>query len=140
MRQADRLPTPGIRRRKRADDKCKAYGAGNIMRVPTRLHITWDNDEHAEGRDRRRSADAAVPLRRSVRPSRTRPRATAVLQGVSVATWEYAGGRRPARGGPVPAAQSEGRSRQACGRVTCSAMASPTAANAVVTEYFNRRG
>src|SRR6059058_4520836 len=27
-----------------ADDKCKAYGAGNIMRVPTRLHITWDSD------------------------------------------------------------------------------------------------
>src|SRR5436190_20984562 len=23
---------------------CKSYGAANIMRVPGRLHITWDND------------------------------------------------------------------------------------------------
>src|SRR5690348_12891521 len=30
--------------RETADDKCKAYGAGNIMRVPTRLHITWENE------------------------------------------------------------------------------------------------
>ena len=27
-----------------AEDKCKAYGAGNIMRVPTRLHIAWENE------------------------------------------------------------------------------------------------
>src|SRR5207237_4690964 len=27
-----------------ADDRCKAYGAGNIMRVPERLHITWENE------------------------------------------------------------------------------------------------
>ena len=26
------------------DDKCRAYGAGDIMRVPTRLHITWENE------------------------------------------------------------------------------------------------
>jgi hypothetical protein len=25
-------------------NECKAYGAGNIMRMPTRVHITWDND------------------------------------------------------------------------------------------------
>src|SRR2546427_13115094 len=23
---------------------CKSYGAGNIMRTPGRLHISWDND------------------------------------------------------------------------------------------------
>jgi hypothetical protein len=27
-----------------AGDQCKSYGAGAIMRVPTRLHITWEND------------------------------------------------------------------------------------------------
>src|ERR1700685_2252960 len=27
-----------------AGDQCKSYGAGNIMRTPGRLHITWDND------------------------------------------------------------------------------------------------
>src|SRR4029077_19825796 len=25
-------------------NECKAYGAGNIMRMPTRVHITWAND------------------------------------------------------------------------------------------------
>src|SRR2546428_11196548 len=28
-----------------AGEQCKSYGAGNIMRVPERLHITWDNDQ-----------------------------------------------------------------------------------------------
>src|SRR5437867_3753564 len=27
-----------------AEDPCKTYGAAGIMRIPTRLHITWDND------------------------------------------------------------------------------------------------
>src|ERR1017187_9079178 len=27
-----------------AGNQCKAYGAAAIMRVPGRLHITWDND------------------------------------------------------------------------------------------------
>src|ERR1051326_8142985 len=25
-------------------NQCKSYGAGNIMRQPGRLHITWEND------------------------------------------------------------------------------------------------
>src|SRR5216117_1152035 len=28
-----------------AGDQCKAYGAAAIMRVPGRLHITWENDD-----------------------------------------------------------------------------------------------
>ena len=27
-----------------AGDQCKAYGAANIMRLPTRLRVTWEND------------------------------------------------------------------------------------------------
>src|SRR3989449_11590992 len=27
-----------------AGEQCKAYGAANIMRLPGRLHITWEND------------------------------------------------------------------------------------------------
>src|ERR1043166_563225 len=27
-----------------AGEQCKGYGAGNIMRIPERLHITWTND------------------------------------------------------------------------------------------------
>ena len=27
-----------------AGEQCKAYGAGGIMRLPVRLHVTWDDD------------------------------------------------------------------------------------------------
>src|SRR6516225_7723259 len=27
-----------------AGEQCKGYGAGNMMRIPERLHITWNND------------------------------------------------------------------------------------------------
>ena len=33
---------PGARRG--AGEQCRSYGAANIMRVPGRLHITWEND------------------------------------------------------------------------------------------------
>jgi hypothetical protein len=28
-----------------AGEQCKSYGAANIMRVPERLHITWQDDQ-----------------------------------------------------------------------------------------------
>src|SRR5262249_12944922 len=31
-------------RDEKAGEQCKAYGAANIMRLPGRLHITWEND------------------------------------------------------------------------------------------------
>ncbi len=38
--------------------QCKAYGAPAIMRVPGRLHITWQDDKTIEDRDRCRAADS----------------------------------------------------------------------------------
>jgi hypothetical protein len=38
-------------------NQCKSYGAAAIMRVPGRLHITWDD---VENRNRRRNADSPV--------------------------------------------------------------------------------
>ena len=43
-----------------AGEQCKSYGAAAIMRVPGRLHITWENENDAEDRDRRGHADAAL--------------------------------------------------------------------------------
>ena len=42
--------------------QCKSYGGAAIMRVPTRLHITWKNDTTL--RYRRRQADPALRIRR----------------------------------------------------------------------------
>jgi len=120
-----------------ADDKCKAFGAGNLMRVPTRLHVTWENENTLKV-----ETDAGQQTRRFTFGPRSAPVATAAaadggLQGVSVATWEYAGGRGPRAGGPTPAADL---------KVVTTGMRPgylqrngvPYSANAVVTEYFHR--
>jgi len=120
-----------------AEDKCKAYGAGNIMRVPTRLHITWENENTLQV-----ETDAGQQTRRFMFAPRTAPVATGAavggrLQGESTATWEYAGGRGPRAGGAVPPAQL---------KVVTTGMRAgylqrngvPYSANAVVTEYFSR--
>ena len=63
---------------------CKAYGAPGIMRLPTHLHITWQDDNTLQDRGGLRNADAAssisahrptpdgwtIPTRRSFRRSR----------------------------------------------------------------------
>src|SRR5262249_22388025 len=41
-----------------AGEACKSYGAGNIMRVPTRLHITWQ-----DGNTLKIEADAGTQTR-----------------------------------------------------------------------------
>ena len=118
-----------------ADDRCKAYGAGNIMRVPTRLHITWDNENTLK-----LETDAGQQTRRfsfGARPAAASSATDGGLQGMSVATWEYAGGRGPREGGPVPKAQL---------KVVTTGMRPgylqrngvPYSGNAVVTEYFSR--
>src|SRR5262245_7205733 len=75
-----------------AGEQCKAYGAAAVMRVPGRIHITWENDtalkiETDAGQQTRmlRFGDA--------QPAPGPP----TWQGNSVATWEVGGGRR---GGP----------------------------------------
>lgn len=118
-----------------ADDTCKAYGAGNIMRVPTRLHITWENEntlkvETDAGQQTRRFAFAARPAVDSAAAT------DGGLQGVSIATWEYAGGRGPRAGGPVPPADL---------KVVTTGMRAgwlqrngvPYSAYASITEYVN---
>jgi hypothetical protein len=85
-------------------DACKSYGAGAIMRVPTRLHITWVDDstlkiETDAGMQTRLIHFDATP------PTDAKPS----LQGFSVASWE---GLRP-RGFIVPVAAGSPGSRPA---------------------------
>jgi hypothetical protein len=82
-----------------AGDQCKAYSAANIMRLPTRLHITWENDTTLK-----METDAGTQTRLlrfgAPAPAGTQPS----LQGYSIAEWELApGARGGARGGAAPA-------------------------------------
>jgi len=83
------------------DGSCRAYGAGGLMRMPTRLRIAWDGDVAL-----RVDADAGQQTRRlsfDAVPAGTAPS----LQGVSIAAWEPLGGqpnmRNGQRAGPAPA-------------------------------------
>jgi hypothetical protein len=75
-----------------AGEQCKSYGAPAIMRVPTRLHITWDNDTTLKI-----ETDAGQQTRLFHFGEYQPPTGAPSFQGNSTATWETAGARR---GGP----------------------------------------
>jgi hypothetical protein len=71
-----------------APDQCKAYGAPALMRAPTRLHITWVDDNTL-------SVESDYgQQKRMVHFGNWKPTGSALsLQGDSVAHWEAPGGR-----------------------------------------------
>jgi hypothetical protein len=73
-----------------AGESCRAYGAPAIMRVPTRLHITWQ-----DGSTLKVETDAGEQTRVLHFTGSPPPNATPGWQGFSIASWE---GMR-ARGG-----------------------------------------
>lgn len=80
-------------------NQCKSYGAAAIMRVPTRLHITWDNDTTL-----RLQTDAGTQTRVFHFDGTPPPGGAPQLQGYSVASWE---GLRP-RGFVLPVVAGSG--------------------------------
>jgi hypothetical protein len=76
-------------------NECKAYGAGNIMRIPTRLHITWENDNAL-----RLETDAGMQTRLFQFGDSKLPSGPPTWQGFSVASWEYGGFGRSAPNTP----------------------------------------
>jgi hypothetical protein len=65
-----------------AADKCKAYGAPNLMRIPSRFHITWADDSTIKIES---DAGKQTRLLRFVAP-KTAPAAS--RQGLSIARWQ----------------------------------------------------
>jgi hypothetical protein len=69
-------------------DQCKSYGAGAIMRVPTRLHITWQDENTLKV-----ETDAGIQTRLfHFGPAIPLQDASRTWQGYSSASWE---GLRP---------------------------------------------
>jgi len=82
-----------------AGEQCRSYGAAGIMRVPGRLHITWQDDNTLKV-----ETDAGTQTRLlhfgSWRPAQgSKP----TWQGDSIAQWEPAGAGRRGAGGQPPA-------------------------------------
>ena len=70
-----------------AGEQCRSYGAANIMRVPGRLHITWQDDQTMKI-----EIDAGTQTR--VLSFAARPAAGSTWQGTSAAQWEVIPGLR----------------------------------------------
>ncbi len=117
-----------------AGEQCKGYGPVGVMRMPTRLHITWDNpntlkietDNGTQTRLLPFGAPNAAPGQRT-------------WQGSSVAEWQIPGGGR----GRGAAAGQRGRTGTL--KVVTTQMRPgyihkngiPYSENAVLTEYLN---
>jgi len=114
------------------DGSCLAYGAAGLMRIPTRLHITWEGENTLKI-----ETDAGQQTRRLLF-GQTQPPAQRSLQGYSVASWEIAGAG--GRGGPPPGP------RRGNLKVVTTMLSggwlrrngAPYSENATVTEYFDR--
>ena len=110
-------------------NQCKAYGAPALMRIPGRLHISWENDTTL-----RIDTDAGTQTR-LFHFGVTPPKDTdASWQGYSVAQWEYAapsGGRGAARMGDLKVVTTNLKP----GYLRRNGV--PYSANAVLNEYYD---
>jgi hypothetical protein len=136
-----------------AGDACKAYGGGGIMRIPGRLHVTWQDEttlkiEYDAGTQARILHFGGAP------PANLEPS----WQGYSVASWEMPppGRGAPAGGGgggtgfeaPGTPAPANGAQNQRAGTLKIVTThlkpgylrknGIPYSSSATVTEYLNR--
>jgi hypothetical protein len=105
----------------RAGNQCKSYGAGNIMSVPGRLHITWQDADTLKI-----ETDAGTQTRLLHFSSRTGASQPS-WQGDSTATWE-------------PAADSGGSLRVVTSNLRAGYLRKngvPYSERATVTEHFD---
>ena len=109
-------------------DQCKGYGAAAIMRVPSRLHIHWVNDNTLQ-----MDIDSGTQTRvfhfGGTAPASQPPQ----LQGYSVARWEAAGrGGEGAQGGHLRVTTT----RMRAGYLRKNGV--PYSENTTLDEYFDR--
>jgi hypothetical protein len=120
-----------------AGEQCRSYGAPAIMRVPGRVHLTWENDTTM-----RVDTDAGTQTRMFKFAAAGTPAATntasgsaSAWQGESVAVWEPAGGGRgrgPVNGGTLKVVTTHIRP----GYLRKNGV--PYSANATLTEYITK--
>ena len=112
-----------------AGEACRGYGAGGVMRLPGRLHITWENDNLLK-----MDLDAGTQTRRFQFGQAPAAAGELTWQGVSTARWQFPGGRGR---GPVTTGQLVvTTTRLKPGYLRKNGI--PYSANAVITEYFVR--
>jgi hypothetical protein len=109
-----------------AGEACRAYGAGGVMRLPGRLHITWENDTTLK-----MDLDAGTQTRR-FQFGATAAAGEPSWQGSSAARWQLPAGR--GRGPATTGQLVVTTNRLRPGYLRKNGV--PYSANAVITEYF----
>jgi hypothetical protein len=113
-----------------AGNQCKSYGAAAIMRVPGRIHVTWQDDNTLKI-----ETDAGTQTRLFQFGALTAPPAQPTWQGQSLARWE-----RPGRGNPAVKLGSLAvtTTNMRAGYLRKNGV--PYSENAIVSEYIDRLG
>jgi hypothetical protein len=122
-----------------AGEECKAYGAPGVMRLPTRLHITWQDpstlkieaDNGTQTRLIHILGPQAVTYYAEGMPVKGITAAASSWQGDSVAEWDVGNGPKAA-GGSLKVVTRNLRP----GYLQKNGV--PYGANALLTEYFDR--
>jgi len=113
-----------------AGEQCKAYGAPGLMRAPTRLNITWLDDNTLKV-----ETDYGMQTRLLHFGTRTSPGGAPTWQGDSVARWDTPQGRGAGAPGPGSGSLVVLTSRLRPGYLRKNGV--PYSANATMTEYWD---
>jgi hypothetical protein len=134
---------------------CRPYGVGNIVRMPGRMHITWQDDKTLKAEF---DAGTQTRLLHFDRPAAAAKPAEKTWQGYSAAEWQVAGQTVDVDRNGIPQAANAGRGRGRRGGGPPPAGGSlfvtttnfrdgylrkngvPYSANATITEYFDKVG
>lgn len=109
-----------------AGEQCKSYGAAGVMRIPERLHITWQDDETLK-----MEIDAGTQTRIFHFGGWKSAGGEATWQGDSTAQWEGPRGRGGNPSGNLKVATTHMKA----GYLRKNGV--PYSANATMTEYFD---
>jgi hypothetical protein len=113
-----------------AGNQCRSYGAPGLMRLPGRLHITWDDDTTMKI-----ETDAGTQTRLFHFGGKEAQAGEPSLQGFSVAEWEIAA---TGRGQPKAGNLKVVTAHMLPGYLRKNGV--PYSANTVLTEYWDRIG
>jgi hypothetical protein len=112
-------------------EACRAYGAAGIMRLPGRLHITWENDNTIK-----MDLDAGTQTRRFVFGAAPASAGEPTWQGSSTARWMFPPGGRGRGERPQTGQLVVTTTRMRPGYLRKNGI--PYSANATLTEYYVR--
>ncbi len=107
-------------------NQCKSYGAAGVMRLPERLHITWQDDTTL-----RMDIDAGTQARLFHFGAWKAPGGASTWQGDSLAQWDSGPNAGPPRSGSLKVTTTHMRA----GYLRKNGV--PYSENATLTEYYD---